>query len=101
MLRRLNENMKQQNWAAIGIELVILVLGVFIGMQVSNWNEEREARNDYLLAIERYRAEIVANIEVLDSLFQLNSNSGLWYLLLLCHNNSLCNNSLALLQLLL
>lgn len=68
MLRRLNENMKQQNWAAIGIELVILVFGVFIGMQVSIWNEAREAREDYLLAIERYRAEIRANIEVLDSL---------------------------------
>ena len=39
ILRRLTENLKQQHWTAIAIELVILVLGVFIGMQVSNWNQ--------------------------------------------------------------
>jgi hypothetical protein len=51
ILRRLTENLKQQNWTAIGIELVIVVLGVFIGMQVSNWNEQQaEARlgKDYV-----------------------------------------------------
>lgn len=42
ILRRLTQNLKEQNWTAIGIELVILVLGVFIGIQVSNWNEDRE-----------------------------------------------------------
>ena len=44
ILRRLVENLKQQHWTAIAIELVIVVLGVFIGMQVSNWNEERTER---------------------------------------------------------
>ena len=44
ILRRLTEHLKQQHWTAIGIELVIVVLGVFLGMQVSNWNEERVAR---------------------------------------------------------
>lgn len=48
ILRRFGENLKNQNWTAIGIELVILVLGVFIGIQVSNWNGERlERRSEY------------------------------------------------------
>ena len=42
ILRRLVENLRHQHWTAIGIELVIVVLGVFIGMQVSNWNQDRE-----------------------------------------------------------
>ncbi len=42
ILRRLVDNLKHQHWTAIGIELVIVVLGVFIGMQVSNWNTDRE-----------------------------------------------------------
>lgn len=42
ILRRVVENLKHQHWTAIGIELVIVVLGVFVGMQVSNWNEERD-----------------------------------------------------------
>ena len=44
ILRRITENIKSQNWFVVGIELVILVLGVFIGIQVSNWNEERKER---------------------------------------------------------
>lgn len=39
--RRVIEHLKNQQWTAVGIELVIVVLGVFIGLQVSNWNQER------------------------------------------------------------
>jgi hypothetical protein len=41
ILRRLTANLRAQNWTAIGIEFVILVAGVFIGTQVSNWNQSR------------------------------------------------------------
>ena len=42
ILRRLLDDLKRQHWTGVAIELVIVVLGVFIGMQVSNWNAERE-----------------------------------------------------------
>ena len=38
ILRRFSESLKQQNWTAIVIEFVLLVLGVFLGIQVANWN---------------------------------------------------------------
>jgi hypothetical protein len=41
ILRRLAQNLKEQNWMAIAIEFVLLVLGVFLGIQVANWNESR------------------------------------------------------------
>jgi hypothetical protein len=41
ILRRLTENLRAQNWTAIIIEFLIVILGVFLGIQVSNWNEER------------------------------------------------------------
>lgn len=44
ILRRLVAHMKQQHWTGVFIELVIVVLGVFIGIQVSNWNEARVDR---------------------------------------------------------
>jgi hypothetical protein len=44
ILRRLARNLKEQNWTAIAIEFVLLVLGVFLGIQVANWNVERETR---------------------------------------------------------
>ena len=41
VLRRFTKHIRDQNWAAIGIEFVIVVLGVFLGIEVSNWNEAR------------------------------------------------------------
>ena len=41
ILRRLTQSLKAQNWTAIWIEFVLLVLGVFLGIQVSNWNATR------------------------------------------------------------
>ena len=42
IFRRFLQRFRQQQWSAIATELVIVIIGVFIGMQVSNWNEERE-----------------------------------------------------------
>lgn len=44
ILRRTMEHLRRQDWVAVAIEFVIVVLGVFVATQVSNWNEEREAR---------------------------------------------------------
>ena len=39
--KRFAANLRAQNWFAIAIELGIVILGVFIGTLVANWNEER------------------------------------------------------------
>lgn len=35
---RLLQHLKQQHWTGALIELVIVILGVFIGLQTNNWN---------------------------------------------------------------
>ena len=42
LLRRVIEHVKAQNWMAVAIDFVIVVIGVFIGIQVANWNESRQ-----------------------------------------------------------
>jgi len=41
LLRRVIEHVKEQNWTAVALDFVIVVVGVFIGIQVSNWNDAR------------------------------------------------------------
>jgi hypothetical protein len=41
ILRRITEHVRTQNWTAIGIDFVIVVVGVFIGLQVNLLNEAR------------------------------------------------------------
>ena len=42
LLRRITDHVKVQNWTAIAIDFVIVVVAVFIGIQASNWNEDRQ-----------------------------------------------------------
>jgi hypothetical protein len=41
ILRSLTAHVKAQNWFAVAIDFVIVVLGVFVGIEVSNWNAAR------------------------------------------------------------
>lgn len=52
ILRRLTEHVKTQNWFAVALDFLIVVLGVFVAMQVSNWNAARaeRAHADYLVS---------------------------------------------------
>ena len=44
LFRRIVEHLKTQNWTAVGLDLGIVIVGVFIGTQVSNWNQDRIER---------------------------------------------------------
>lgn len=62
ILRRLLQSLKEQNWTAIWIEFVLLVAGVFLGIQVANWNAERQARVQERALLQRLKLEISQNI---------------------------------------
>jgi len=57
-LLRVAEHIRTQNWTAIAIDFVIVVLGVFVGIQVSNWNAARFDRQRGAEFTERLRADL-------------------------------------------
>ncbi|MEQ8556692.1 MAG: hypothetical protein RIB03_00110 [Henriciella sp.] len=68
MIRRLSQHLRTQNWFAVGLDFAIVILGVFIGLQLGNWNAARADRAAYEHALERYQAEIATNLETLDTM---------------------------------
>ncbi len=58
ILRRLSQSLKEQNWTAIFIEFILLVSGVFLGMQVSNWNSERDISRKAAIFTERLKTDL-------------------------------------------
>jgi hypothetical protein len=52
LLRRVIEHVRTQNWTAIGIDFLIVVVGVFIGIQVSNWNEAVRMDREFRRALD-------------------------------------------------
>jgi hypothetical protein len=62
ILRRLTASLKTQNWTAVGIDFLIVVIGVFVGIQASNWNQARIERAETQRLLMRIEPEIDQNI---------------------------------------
>ena len=61
ILSRVIEHVRAQNWLAIAIDFVIVVMGVFIGIQVSNWNAAQQDVREAREYIERIQEDLRGN----------------------------------------
>jgi len=59
ILRRLSFAFRKQDWFTVMVEIIIVVLGVFIGLQVNNWNAARGDRADEMSFLQRLHPDIV------------------------------------------
>jgi hypothetical protein len=51
ILRRIMEHLKSQNWLAVWLDLLVVIVGVFLGFQLSQWKEwsdDRVTERQYL-----------------------------------------------------
>jgi len=64
ILRRVIKHVGAQDWFAVGIDFVIVVVGVYIGIQVANWNEARIANARKAQIVEALITDLSDAIEV-------------------------------------
>jgi hypothetical protein len=57
ILRRITDAFRKQDWFTVAVETLIVVFGVFIGLQVNNWNGARVASSDAADLLSRLRIE--------------------------------------------
>lgn len=60
-VKRLRQEAARQNWFGVAVDLVILIVGVFLGIQVNDWNQsrlDRQKGSDYR---QRLAVDIAAN----------------------------------------
>jgi hypothetical protein len=50
--------LRGHDWSAVAVELLVVVLGVFIGIQVSNWNQARVTDQQSAVFTEHLRADL-------------------------------------------
>ena len=62
LLRRVIQHVKHQDWFAVALDFVIVVVGVFIGIEVANWNSERAGYQRETEALVELRNELEASI---------------------------------------
>ena len=63
ILRRVIAHLRKQEWTAIAIDFLIVVIGVFVASQVTDWNTARADRNREQVLIER----LVGDFEAIES----------------------------------
>jgi len=67
-LRTIAVRIRQHDWVPVAIELLVVIAGVFIALQVSNWNDDRKeaARGrEYLQRLHDDMAQDVANLDAI------------------------------------
>ena len=67
ILSRISRAVREQNWFAVTIEFLIVVLGVVIGFQIQSWNETRQEQEREAEYLRRLDVELTAVIDELDS----------------------------------
>jgi hypothetical protein len=60
ILRRIIAHFRKQEWTAIALDFVIVVVGVFVGLQAQAWNESRQDRLQERMYIERLARDFTA-----------------------------------------
>ena len=65
-LRRVTEHVKAQNWTAVVLDFLVVVAGVFVGVQVNEWWLSRlDARKEraYLLELKQDFGQVIRELE--------------------------------------
>lgn len=59
LLRRIKAHIEKENWFAVFVDFLIVVAGVFIGIQVANWNETRHSAHE----AEIFRTNLITDLQ--------------------------------------
>lgn len=64
ILRRLSTALRKQDWVTVVVETLIVVFGVFIGLQVNNWNTANTARATERQLLSQVQSDVDAAVKL-------------------------------------
>jgi hypothetical protein len=73
ILRSVTKHVKEQNWFAVVLDLVIVIFGVFIGIQVANWNDGLTGDEKTKVLIKRMVADLNYESEAISAVLNYHS----------------------------
>jgi hypothetical protein len=62
ILRRVIAHFRNQEWTAIALDFVIVVVGILLAFQITEWSEERAELKRSQEYLSRIRADLVADM---------------------------------------
>lgn len=68
LLRRIGAHVKAQNWFAVALDFIIVVVGILIAFQITAWNEQRADRAKEALYLSELIEDLNADLAEIDSI---------------------------------
>ena len=65
ILNRFKDNMLNQNWIGLTLNVLVIVIGIFLGFQLDNWNESRKDNALEKGYLERFDSETLFNVNII------------------------------------
>ncbi len=75
LLRRITKHVKEQNWLAVGIDMVVVIFGVYLGFQLNAWKEDRQNAQKGEAYLERISDELEQDIRFFSGVIQMNERN--------------------------
>lgn len=75
LLRSVTLHIKEQNWFAVLIDFLIVVVGVFIGIQVANWNASNIQQSKEQKILQQLQKEFVLTVADTHNSMEKNNRS--------------------------
>lgn len=71
--RRFARRLRQQDWFAVAIEFALIVAGVFVGIQVANWNDARKERSLEATYLARIAQDVRSDVSDMDEIIRVSA----------------------------
>jgi hypothetical protein len=71
LLRRVIEHVRAQNWTAVGIDFVIVVVGILLALQISEWSQARQDRVRERAYLARMAAELQQSFQDIEASIEI------------------------------
>ena len=74
LLRRIITNLRVQNWLAVCLDLVIVIIGIFLGLQASQWYEARQDVAQETVIVQLLQTEFRQISDVVDTAIRFHQD---------------------------
>jgi hypothetical protein len=61
ILRRLSKHIKEQNWFAVGLDFFIVVAGILLAFQITNWSVQQQQKTTFVRAKMALQGDLIVN----------------------------------------
>lgn len=76
IIKRISQSLLSQNWKELIVELLVVIVGVFLAIQVENWNESRKESDQEKVLLESLREDLIENQKIGDRRLEQYARAG-------------------------